>query len=104
MTDPAYLNGIVKVLFVCVIITSAYIITTRNLISLVRVYALQSLALVAIALSLAWYEADSVLLAIAIITLVFKVFLIPYFIATIQEKIRIKRDIDFHFLSLPVRC
>ncbi|MFZ0005202.1 MAG: hydrogenase subunit [Methanoregula sp.] len=99
MTDPAYLNGIVKVLFVCVIITSAYIITTRNLISLVRVYALQSLALVAIALSLAWYEADSVLLAIAIITLVFKVFLIPYFIATIQEKIRIKRDIDFHFLS-----
>jgi hydrogenase-4 component E len=98
MTDP-YLDGIVKVLFVCVIITSAYIITTRNLISLVRVYALQSLALVAMALSLAWYEADSILLAIAIITLVFKVFLIPYFIATIQEKIRIKRDIDFHFLS-----
>ncbi len=34
-----------------------------------------------------------------IITLVFKVIVIPYFIATIQEKIRIKRDIEFHFLS-----
>jgi hydrogenase-4 component E len=99
MTDPVFFDGIIKVLFVCVIITSAYIITTRNLISLVKVYALQSLALVAIALALAWYEDDSVLLAIAIVTLVFKVILIPYFISTIQEKIRIKRDIDFHFLS-----
>jgi hydrogenase-4 component E len=99
MSDPAFFDGIVKILFVCVIVTSAYIITTKNLISLVRVYALQSLALMAIALSLAWYENSAILLAIAILTLVFKVILIPYFIATVQEKIRIKRDIEFHFLS-----
>ncbi len=99
MIDPAFFDGIVKILFVCVIVTSAYIITTKNLISLVRVYALQSLTLVIIALGVAWYENEPILLAIAILTLVFKVCLIPYFIATIQEKIRIKRDIDFHFLS-----
>lgn len=39
------------------------------------------------------------LLAIAIITFASKVLIIPYFIATIQEKIRIKRDIEFHFLN-----
>jgi len=99
MSDPAIFDGIIKVLFVSVIVTSAYIITTRNLISLVRVYALQSLTLVAIALSLAWYENAGILLAIALITLVFKVIVIPYFIATVQEKIRITRDIEFHFLS-----
>jgi hydrogenase-4 component E len=99
MSDPAFFDGMIKVLFVCVIVTSAYIITTRNLISLVRVYALQSLTLVAIALSLAWYENAGILLAIALLTLVFKVIVIPYFIATVQEKIRIKRDIEFHFLS-----
>jgi hydrogenase-4 component E len=99
MTDTAFFEGIIKILFVCVIITAAYIITTKNLITLVRVYALQSLTLVAIALTLYWYERIGILLAIAIITLVFKVIIIPYFIATIQEKIRIKRDIEFHFLS-----
>jgi hydrogenase-4 component E len=99
MSDPAFFDGLVKILFVCVIVTSAYIITTRNLVSLVRVYALQSLSLVAIALSLAWYENAAILLAIALLTLVFKVIVIPYFIATVQEKIRIKRDIEFHFLS-----
>jgi len=99
MTDAAFFDGIVKVLFVCVIVTSAYIITTKNLISLVRVYSLQSLVLFAIALALWWYTNEPVLLAIAILTLVFKVLLIPYFIASIQERIRIKRDIDFHFLS-----
>jgi hydrogenase-4 component E len=99
MTAPVFLDGIVKILFVCVIITAAYIITTRNLISLVRVYALQSLTLVAIALALYTYEGTGILLAIALITFVFKVLVIPYFIATVQEKIRIKRDIESHFLS-----
>lgn len=99
MTAPLVLDGIVKILFVCVIITAAYIITTRNLISLVRVYALQSLTLVAIALALFAYEGTAVLLAIALITFVFKVLVIPYFINTVQERIRIKQDIEFHFLS-----
>ncbi|WP_292370216.1 hydrogenase subunit [Methanoregula sp. UBA64] len=99
MTDPAFFDGVIKILFVCVLITAAYIITTKNLISLVRVYALQSLVLVAIATALFWYEGALVLAGIAIVTLVTKVIVIPYFIAAVQEKIRIKRDIEFHFLS-----
>jgi len=99
MTDPAFFDGVIKILFACVLITAAYIITTKNLISLVRVYSLQSLVLVAIATALFWYEGAPVLAAIAVVTLVSKVIIIPYFIAAVQEKIRIKRDIEFHFLS-----
>ena len=99
MTDPAFFDGVIKILFVCVLITAAYIITTKNLISLVRVYALQSLVLVAIATALFWYEGAAVLAGIALVTLVTKVIVIPYFIAAVQEKIRIKRDIEFHYLS-----
>lgn len=99
MIDPVFLNGIVKILFVCVIITAAYIITTKNLITLVSVYALQSLTLAGIALALYGIVGSPVLLAIAVVTFITKVLIIPYFIASIQEKIRIKRDIDFHFLS-----
>lgn len=99
MIEPAFIEGIIKVLLVCVIITAAYIISTRNLLSLVSMYSLQSVTLVCLALALYIHESAPVLLAIAIVTFISKALIIPFFIATIQEKIRIKRDIEFHFLS-----
>jgi len=99
MIDPAFVVGIIRILFVGIIITAAYIISTRNLLSVISVYALQSFTLVFIALALYSLEGSIVLLAIAGVTLISKVIIIPYFIATIQEKIRIKRDIEFHYLS-----
>lgn len=99
MTDIALVPGIIRILLVCIIITAAYIISTRNLLSLVSMYSLQSLTLVCLALALWTLESSPVLLAIAVISLVSKAIVIPYFIATIQEKIRIRRDIEFHFLS-----
>jgi len=99
MTDAALVQGMIRILLVCVIITAAYIISTRNLLSLVSVYSLQSLTLVFLSLALWTLDSSPVLLAIALITFVSKVIIIPYFIATVQEKIRIRRDIEFHFLS-----
>jgi hydrogenase-4 component E len=99
MIEPAFIEGIIKVLLVCIIITAAYIISTRNLLSLVSMYSLQSVTLVCLALTLYIHESAPVLLAIAVVTFLSKVLIIPFFIATIQEKIRIKRDIEFHFLS-----
>jgi len=99
MIDPSPLPAIIRILLVVVIITAAYIISTRNLITLVSVYAFQSLTLVTMALALYSYEGGTVLLAIAGITFISKVLVIPYFIATIQERVRIKRDIEFHYLN-----
>jgi len=99
MIDTTTLEGFIRILFVAVIISAAYIISTRNVLSLVSVYSLQSLTLAGIAFSLWLMEANPVLLAIAAITLATKVLIIPYFIATVQERIRIKRDIEFHYVS-----
>jgi hydrogenase-4 component E len=99
MIDPAVIQGIIRVLLVCVIITAAYIISTRNLLSLVSMYSMQSVTLVCLALALYLLDPAPILLAIAVVTFFSKALIIPYFIATIQEKIRIKRDIEFHFLS-----
>ena len=99
MIDPSTLQAVIRILLVVVIITAAYIISTRNLITLVSVYAFQSLTLVIMALALYSYEGATVLLAIAVITFISKVLVIPYFIATIQERVRIKRDIEFHYLN-----
>jgi hydrogenase-4 component E len=97
--DQIIIEGIIRLLLFCIIITAAYIISTRNLLTVVSVYSLQSLTLVGIALALYALDGSIILLAIAGVTFVSKVIIIPYFIATIQEKIRIKRDIEFHFLS-----
>jgi len=99
MIEPVVIQGIIRILLVCVIITAAYIISTRNLLSLVSMYSAQSITLVCLALALYALELAPVLLAIALVTFLSKALIIPYFIATIQEKIRIKRDIEFHFLS-----
>lgn len=99
MIDNAFIESVIRVLFAVVIITAAYIISTRNLITLVSAYAFQSLTLVCMALALYFHEGTPVLLAIALITFISKVLIIPYFITNIQERIRIKRDIEFHFLS-----
>ena len=99
MIEPALLQEIIRILFVVIIITAAYIISTRNLLSLVSAYALQSITLVFIALALYLLEGTWVLLGIAAVTFITKTLVIPYFIATVQERIRIKRDIEFHFIN-----
>lgn len=52
MIEQLTMEGIIRILFVCIIITAAYIISTRNLLTVVSVYSLQSLTLVGIALAL----------------------------------------------------
>jgi len=99
MIESSLLAEIIKIFFICIIITAACIISSRNLLSVVSAYALQSLTIVLIAISLYLMEGSGVILAIATVTFISKVLIIPYFITTIQEKIRIKRDIQFHFLS-----
>lgn len=99
MIDAEVAGSLIRILFAGILVTAAYIISTRNLLSLVSVYALQSATLVGIALCLYAIEGAAVLLGIALVTFVSKVVLIPYFIATIQERIRIRRDIEFHYLN-----
>ncbi|MGB9939938.1 hydrogenase subunit [Methanosarcina sp.] len=99
LADPAFLEDIVRILFVFVLITAAFILSTRNIASLLTVYAVQSLLLVLIASSLYFIEGNRTLLAIAALTLVSKVLLIPIFINLIGEKIKISRDLKFNYLE-----
>lgn len=99
LANPAFLEDIVRILFVFVLITAAFILSTRNIASLLTVYAVQSLLLVLIASSLYFIEGNRTLLAIAALTLVSKVLLIPIFINLIGEKIKISRDLKFNYLE-----
>jgi hydrogenase-4 component E len=99
LADQALLEDIVRILFVFVLITAAFILSTRNIASLLTVYTVQSFLLTLIAASLYLIEGSEKLLAMAALTLVSKVLLIPLFINVIGEKIKISRDLEFNYLE-----
>lgn len=91
--------SLLRICLILVLISAAFLLSTRNLSSLVRTYAMQSLLLVCIALLMAVIENKSILILIAGITLVSKVIGIPWFIRIIQRKIRIQQDLQFRYLQ-----
>ena len=99
LTDPAFLEDTIRMLFVFVLVTAAFILFSRNIASLLTVYTVQSLLLTLIAVFLYFIQGSQTLLAIAALTLVSKVILIPLFINLIEEKIKISRDMKFNYLE-----
>jgi hydrogenase-4 component E len=99
LTDLAFLEDTIRMLFVFVLVTAAFILFSRNIASLLTVYTVQSLLLTLIAVFLYFIQGSQTLLAIAALTLVSKVILIPLFINLIEEKIKISRDMKFNYLE-----
>ncbi|PWR71388.1 hydrogenase subunit [Methanospirillum lacunae] len=99
MIEPGMVSTLLRICLILVLISAACLLTTRNLSSLVRTYALQSLILVAIAILIGVIENNSILLLIAGITLVSKVIGIPWFIRIIQQRIKIQQDLKFSYLQ-----
>jgi hydrogenase-4 component E len=98
MIIASFVN-IVQIIIFLILAAAAIIIVKRDIGSLVKTYAAQSL-LLAILAALLFAETGSVsLLFLAIIILVSKTIIIPTFMTHILKKLNIKRDVEFHFLS-----
>ncbi|MDD5110948.1 MAG: hydrogenase subunit [Candidatus Altiarchaeota archaeon] len=92
-------EGAIEVLLALVLVTGAFIVTRRDLLSLVSTYATQSLLLALLALSLYLGQGGRLLLYLAVLTFASKVVAIPYVIRRVQRKISIRRDIEFHYIG-----
>jgi hydrogenase-4 component E len=88
-----------QLLIVLVLATAAVIIVKRDIMSLVKTYALQSLILAVIAILFFIDSGNLTPLFLAAITIASKVLIIPTFTKQILKKLNIKRDTKFHFLS-----
>src|SRR3972149_2931596 len=77
MMSPLVL-ALIKIMFVMVLFTTFLIIMQRTISSLFSIYAVQSLLMALIALMLFTENGQPVLLALAVLTVVSKVILIPY--------------------------
>ncbi len=94
-----FLADIVRIILLLILITGALIISTRTLSALVNVYSIQSLLITVLACVLWYMTKEKTLLLIAAITFAAKVILIPSFIAGIQKKIHIRRDLEFSYIK-----
>ncbi len=92
-------ENIAEILIVLVLVTAAIIIMKRDLRSLIKTYALQSLLLSVMALFFFIATGSLSLLALAVTIMVSKVFIIPRFMGRVEKQLNIKRDVQFHFLS-----
>ncbi len=92
-------GNIIQIMFVLVLATAAFIITQRSLVSLVNVYALQSLVLAVTALVLYLEHGTPSLLWVCLLTLLVKAGIIPYFLRRILASLPIKRDLEFSYLN-----
>jgi len=92
-------ENLAQILIVLILATAAIIIMKRDIRSLIRTYAFQSLLLAVMALLLFAATGSLTLLYLAIIILVSKVLVIPHFMRLVQKRLNIQRDVKFHFLS-----
>lgn len=91
--------SVIKIIFVLVLFTTALIIMQRTISSLFSIYAAQSLLIAIVAFVLFAENGQPVLPALAVLTIISKVILIPYTLHRVQAGTAIKRDIDFRYLT-----
>ena len=77
MIAPTFLEGIIKILFVFVLISAGLIISTRNLSSVLTAYTIQSFLLASVSSLLYLMDGKDQLLLLAVLTLASNVILIP---------------------------
>ena len=99
MNDAILISVIIRILLVLILGTAVLIITQRSLNSLFSIYSAQSLFLALLALVLFWQEGIFSLLLISLLTLISKVIIIPLFLRSVLQKISIKRDLEFRYLT-----
>jgi hydrogenase-4 component E len=90
---------LIKIFFVVILGTASLIIMQKTLSSVFSIYSLQSFMIALVSFILFKETGSYVLLALAILTIITKVIIIPYILNKIRLDLAIKRDVDFRYLT-----
>lgn len=99
MITSLLLLEINKILLVLILFLAVLIITVKDILFLNFLYRIQSFFIVLVSLALYFSERNFSLIAVAVITLLSKVIIIPSIIKNVQNRLKIKRDVEFHYLT-----
>lgn len=97
--NPVLLLGMIKICFVLILITVAFLLTRREILTLFSTYSIQSFFLAMVAFLLYFKEKSDILLWLGFLTIISKVWIIPSVLHKVHQKMNIRRDIEFHYLS-----
>ncbi len=90
---------LIKILFVVILGTASLIIMQKTLSYLFSMYGVQSLMIALISLLLFKETGSYVLLALAVITIITKVLIIPYMLNKVRRDSNLKRDSEFRYVT-----
>jgi hydrogenase-4 component E len=90
---------LIKILFILILGTASLIIMQKTLTSLFSIYGLQSVMIALISLILFGQTGSFVLMALAVITIITKVLIIPYMLNKVRKDSGVKRDAEFRYLT-----
>jgi len=88
-----------KILFVAILLTAAIVLTKRDILGIISAYSLQSFLISAVAAVMYAADGTGTLLFVSALTLCIKALLVPAIMKGIQKQIKIKRDVEFAYLS-----
>ncbi len=92
-------DNTIRFILILVFITTIFIIRTRTLTSLIKIFSYQSFFVFLIALVFYLVNHNIDFLFIALLTLFSKTLFIPWYITNIANRLKIKRDIKFDYLN-----
>jgi hydrogenase-4 component E len=92
--DPAFGDRIITLMAALVLVLQIAAVGQRWLVSSIRIFAVQSLLLAAIAGIIAYFNHANHIYVAAFLTLVIKAGLLPWLLEGLVEKIRIRREIE----------
>jgi hydrogenase-4 component E len=90
---------LIKILFILILGTGSLIIIQKTLSAMFSLYSLQSLLITVIAVVLFIQTGSGVLMALAAISFVTKVILIPFMLNKVRKESNLKRDGSFRYLT-----
>ena len=94
LQDPAFGNRIITLMAALVLVLQIAAVGQRWLVSSIRIFAVQSFLLAAIAGIIAYFNHANHIYVAAFLTLVLKAGLLPWLLEGLVKKIRIRREIE----------
>lgn len=93
------IDDTIRTLLIFLLLDVIFILRTRTLNSIVKLYSFQSFLLFIIGFLLYYEDGEIFILVLAFLTLLSKAILLPYYIQRIAMRLKIKRDIVFEYLT-----
>ncbi|MGB9609580.1 MAG: hydrogenase [Bryobacteraceae bacterium] len=101
LNDPLFGQTMITLMAAIVLVLQITVVAQKSLVAAIRVFAVQSFLLAAIAATIAWFTGAAHVYAAAVLTFLLKSLLLPAILLRLVEQIRIEHEMK-PLLNVPV--